>query len=52
MWSSKMYKTKVVQKNYSAKDIEELKKISQEIKEAKKRPGFRQAIDDFIKATT
>ncbi len=45
-------KTLMVEKPYSKADIAKLQKISREIKEAKKRPGFRQAIEDFIKATT
>ncbi|HIH07955.1 MAG: hypothetical protein J4224_05075 [Candidatus Diapherotrites archaeon] len=45
-------KTVEREKPYSKTDIAELKKIGREIKEAKKNPEYRRAIDNFIKATT
>ena len=42
----------MVEMPYSKADIAKLRKISREIKEAKKSPAFKQAIEDFIKATT
>lgn len=47
-----MPKTQTVGKNYSKADIAKLKKISREIKEAKKSSAFRRAIEDFINTTT
>ena len=45
-------KTVEREKPYSKTGIAELKKIGREIKEAKKNPEYRRAIDNFIKATT
>lgn len=47
-----MYKTESIEKPYSKANIAELKKIGRKIKEAKKKAGYRRAIDNFIKATT
>ena len=45
-------KTVERERPYSKADIAKLKKIGREIKEAKKDPEYRRAIDNFIKATT
>ncbi|MBI4044441.1 MAG: hypothetical protein HY392_01910 [Candidatus Diapherotrites archaeon] len=47
-----MYTVQKQKSAYSKMDIAKLRKISRDIKEAKKDPAFRKAIDDFIKATT
>jgi len=45
-------KTETREKPYSKEDITKLKAIGRKIKEAKKDPEYRKAIDEFIKATT
>ncbi|HZX20512.1 MAG TPA: hypothetical protein VFF13_05855 [archaeon] len=47
-----MYQDTIERGQYSRADLAKLRKISREIKRAKKNPKFVKAIDDFIKATT
>ena len=45
-------KTVEREKPYSKTDVEKIKRLGKQIKEARKDPEFRKAVRQFIKATT